>query len=221
MENISNTKLQILRSCIKTKTWTDIIDLTELSKPTVKSHIDRLKKESLLKKISGGYQTTSKGIEELRLNPHRRAYAPSNKISSEVYQMINEAIFPGLTTKERMAGIFSAGMLRKFGIIKKVRTILDDLSKAIRDSVIIWLPHDSEFDKDTYKIVNQLISKQINNIKKFENKGKFQIIIDFDLPLAFDKIINDEKDPEIKNKLIDKRDEILNTLYKKWSRITK
>lgn len=221
VEKISHTKFRILRSCGKTKTWTDIIDLTGLSKPTVKSHIDRLMKESLLEKTDDGYKTTLEGNVQINLRPHKKPYASAEKIPSEVYQMISEAIFPGMKLKEKMKGIFAMGILKNLGEIKKVRLFLDNLSKAIRDSVIVWLPPDSEFDKSTYKIVNQLIGTQINAIKKLDNKGKFQIIIDFDLPLALDNVIKDEKDSEIKKKLIDNRDEILQTLYNKWLKITK
>lgn len=221
MESISSRKRQILRSCIRTKKWTEIQNLTGISKPTMKSHLDKLKQDSLLIKTKDGYQTTTKGIEQLRLEPHRRAYARPDRIPSEVFQMINEAIFPGFTLKERLEGIFAAGVFGKYGGIKKVRRILDDISKMVRDSVIVWLPKDSEFDKNSFKLVNQLISKQIKFIKNSETKGKFQIVIDFDLPLAVDSIIKDEKDPEVKKKLIDNRDVILKTLYNKWFRITK
>lgn len=221
MENISNTKLQILRMCIKTKTWTDIIEQTGYSKPTVKSHIDKLILELLLEKTDSGYKTTSNGIEQINLKPNRREYASQKKIPSEVYEMISDAIFPGLTLKERIEGIFAAGMFRNQGGIKKVRSYLDDLSKIMRDSVVVWLPPNIKFEKDAYKVVNQLISKQIKIVEKFEDKGRMTIIIDFDLPLAFDNVINNEEDQEVKQKLIENRDEILKTLYKNWSKLTK
>lgn len=221
VENISTTKLQILRSCMKEKTWTEIINETELSKPTIKSHIDRLTEESLLKKTDRGYQTTDLGIEQLNLKPHRRSYAPAEKISSETYRMINDAIFPGLTIKEKMLGPFAAGILRNVGGIRKVRLFLDDLSKAMRDSVVIWLPQELNLDKSVYKIVNRLISEQINISISDKDKGKFKIIIDFDLPLALDNVILDEKDSEIQKKLIENREIILKTLYKNWNKISK
>ncbi len=221
MGNFSNTKLQILRMCIKTKTWTDIIEQTGYSKPTIKSHIDKLMLESLLEKTDNGYRTTSKGIEQISLRPNRRDYASQEKIPSEVHEMISDAIFPGLTLTEKLSGMFAEGLFRNKGMIKKVRLYLDDLSKIMRDSVVVWLPPNIKFEKDAYKIVNQLISKQIKIVEKFEDKGRMTIIIDFDLPLAFDNVINNEEDHEIKQKLTENRDEILETLYKNWSKLTK
>jgi len=223
MEKISLTKLQILRLCVNTKTWTEIIELTGLSKPTIKSHLSKLVDQGFLDKIAMGYKTTSKGIEQSAFKLNRREYATSDKIPSEVHNMINEAILPGLTLKDRVRAIFAMGILRNLKEIKPVRLFLNDLSKAIRDSVVVWLPKDlsSELDNNSYKVVNQLIAKQIKSVQKFEEKGKLQIIIDFDLPLALDNVINDQKDEAIKKKLIENKEKILQTLYNNWARITK
>lgn len=221
MQNISDTKLQILRACVNSRTWTEIIELTKLSKPTIKSHLDKLVNGGLLEKTLVGYQTTSKGIELFTDKPNRRSYATSGKIPIEVYNMINDAILPGLELKEKMTAFFALGVLKNLKEVRKTRLVLDDISKAIRDSVIVWLPKDLEIDRDSYKLVNKLIAKQIKSVQNFEEKGRLQIIIDFDLPLALDKIINKENDDSIKNKLIENKETILKTLYDKWDKITK
>jgi len=219
--NFGETKMIILRSCIIPKSWTELTKLTDTSDPTMKTHIDDLTRDDLLEKISGKYETTDKGIEEIHLQPHIQAPPKKGKLPYEVYNMVQRGISPGLSKKEKLEMSIAPGIFVNFGVDKSLRKVLDNFAKAIRNSVTVWIPEGQKIDKNIFKLVNKIIENQIKNTLGKEEKGKFRIMIDFDLPLALDYAIKEEADDQIKQRLIENREKILNELYKNWGKATR
>lgn len=211
----------ILRSCIIPKSWSELTKLTEISDPTIKTHIDDLTRDNLLEKISGKYSTTDEGIKMIHLQPHTQDMPKKGKLPYETYNMVQQGISLGLSKKEKLEISFAPGIFVNYGLDKSLRKFLDNLAKSVRNSVTVWLPEGQKTDKDIWKLVNKIIANQIKNTLETEKKGKFRIMIDFDLPIALDYAIREENDEEIKKRLIDNRETILNSLYKNWGKTTK
>ena len=218
LKKVGETKILILRSCVKPKRWTELVKLTARSEPTMKVHLDDLYKMELLDKKNGKYQTTEKGINHLHLIPHFRERAPKGKISSEVLDMAHLGIMPGFSLKEKLEVYFAPGIFLE-SEKNELRQFYENIARAMRDSVTVWLPKDVKPDKDLNEAVNKIIASHIKLASSKVQKGKFRIMIDFDLPLALDYAIREDKNEYIKKRLIDNREKILEELYDNWMKI--
>lgn len=218
VETISDTKIQILESCITPKSWSDLREITKISEPSLLNHVKELQeKELLTKNEDRQYLTTKKGLEMLDLVPYVRT--SSAKTPLELKNMVRIGLKPtnftlGQKIKLELGGLFAIQHDRTLG------KIYADVTKTIQNAVTLRLPQGLEPDATMWKIVNRLIGVYTKKTRKNIKYGKLTMLIEFNLETALDKVIRDETDAEIKKHLIDNREKILNKLYKSWHSIT-
>lgn len=215
---VGETKVQILQSCITPKHWSDLVGITKKAEPTLLVHVNDLIKMRLLEKNDENrtYSTTDKGLEFLKLEPYVR---PSSQkgIPLEIIKMVQRGIRLGqLTFKEEV--LFSLLGVTGIEHDKNLKPIYENVAHAMRDAITLWLPQGLEPDKVMYREVNRLIGLYTKKRQDYHD-GKVTIIIEFDLPTALDRIIREEKNDEIRNRLENDREQILKKIYKNWHRM--
>ena len=215
MKNMGETKVLILRSCVEPKRWTDLVGLVKKSDPTMKAHLDDLFEMKLLEKNNRKYQTTKDGIKQLHLVPHFWSQ-DLKKTTAEILDMASYGITPGFTLKEKLKVSLAPGIFIGNSRDKVLRSFYQDLVNAMHSSLVVWTPKGVKPDKELYKIIHKLISKQMELIPSTKQKRKFRITIDVDLPLGLDSAIREEKNEEVRNKIIDNKETILEKITGNW-----
>lgn len=217
IDRVGDTKRQILESCLTYKHWSELVDVTKKSEPTLLVHVNDLMKMRLLDKDEENrtYVTTEKGVAFLKLEPHVRD--AQKRKPKEYFRLVNRGIELGhLTLKEKIElQLLGPDGLRLDKTLKKV---YEDVLQAIRQAVIIWMPQGFMPDKSTYEIINKLIGKY-TKIQPDPKLEKITMIIEFDIPTALDMVIRDEKDEKVKQRLERDKEEIIKRIYKSWHSI--
>lgn len=219
IDRVGDTKIQILQSCIIPKHWSELVDITKKSEPTLLVHVNDLMKMRLLEKKEENrtYLTTEKGIEFLKLEPHVRTVQKGT--DKTYFRLIGRGIELGhLTLKEKLElQILGIDGMRLDRTLKRV---YEDTVLAIRQAVTIWIPKGFSPDKETFEIINKMIGKYTKT--QLDPKSeKITMIIEFDLPTALDMVIRDEQDEKVKQRLEKDKDMIIRRIYKNWHRIFK
>jgi hypothetical protein len=216
-ERIGETKRQILESCLTPKRWSELIDIIKKSEPTLLVHVNDLIKMKYLNKDDSEktYQTSENGVKFLELIPHVRSF-PEGKKTYEFVKMVQRGIKLGSFSLKENIEVQLLGT-PAVEHDKKLKTVYDNVIRAIRDSVTVWLPDGMEPDKDMYREVNRLIG--IYTKKHKENTGKVTMMIEFDLPTALDMAIRAEENQEVRERMEKDREIIINRIYKNWHSI--
>jgi len=217
VERIGETKRQILELCLTPKHWSELKDITKKSEPTLLVHVNDLMQMKYLNKSEDEktYQTTENGVKFLELIPHVRPF-PQGKLTYELVKLVQKGIKLGhLSLKENLEFLLLGVHGVEFD--KNLRKVYEDVIRAIRESVTLWLPAGLEPDKSMYKEVNRLVGIYTKSHK--EQSDKVTIVIEFDLPTALDKVIRMEEDEVVRKRIEQDRDIILNRIYKNWHRI--
>lgn len=218
-DRVGQTKIQILESCLTPKSWGELKSIIKKSEPTLLVHINDLNKMRLLEKNENDrkYLTTEHGIDFLKLQPHMKSTL--DKRPKEIRKMVQRGIKLGnLTLKEKFKfELFGLDAIRYDKYLNKT---YKNVAKAIQQSVTIWLPNGIIPDKKIYDAVTGLIALCSKSNKEIIN-DKMTITIEVDFKTAFDLILREEQDEEIKKRLMANRDKIIEQVTHNWYRITK
>jgi len=217
-KELSDTKIQILESCITAKSWSELREITKVSEPSLLSHVNELQEQTLLSKNSERhYQTTKKGLEMIDLIPYVRT--TSSKTPLELKNMVRIGLKPTVLPLEQRIK-FELGGIFAIEHDKTLNKIYTALTKTIVNSVTLRLPQGLEPDKAMWQAVNRLVGVHTKKTHKNIKYGKLTMVIEFNLETALDMVIRDEQDEEIKNHLIENREKILTKLYKSYQSLT-
>ncbi|MDE2589297.1 MAG: hypothetical protein KGL95_06490 [Patescibacteria group bacterium] len=217
-ESISDTKIQILESCITPKSWSDLREIANVSEPSLLTHVNFLQEKQLLSKNDERqYLTTKEGLKILDLVPYVRT--SSAKTQLELKNMVRIGLKPtdftlGQKIKLELGGLLAIEQDKTLG------RIYGDVTKIIQSAVTLRAPRGLEPDSVMWKAVNRLIGTYTKKTRHDIKHGKLTMLIEFNLETAFEKVIRDESDEEIKNHLIKNKEKILTTIYKAWHSIT-
>jgi hypothetical protein len=213
MERIGDTKLLILESCIRPKSWSELSKIINRSDPTLTDHLKRLTGDRLLARdhSSGLYSTTEQGINTLREVPsaYFKNIVPANLMLAGIEKNLNSSdrlyrIFAELTTR---------GLLGK-----DAEAYYKAIAEAVISSVTIQTQSKANIDNKMFKLVNDLIGYLIKQGGMIE-KGKLTINISVDFPKELDIRTRNESNPKIKEQLIQNRDMIINRTVPNWNRL--
>ena len=217
-EDLSNTKLLILESCITPKSWSELREIADVSEPSLLTHVNYLQENQLLSKNDDRhYITTKKGFSMIDLVPYVRT--SSAKMPMELKNMVRIGLKPtnltlGQKIKLEMGGLFAIEH------DQTLAKIFSDLTKTVQSAVTLRLPAGLEPDSAMWKATNRLIGTHTKKTRNNIKHGKLTMLIEFNLETALDKVIREETDEEIKKHLIENRERILTKLYKAWHSIT-
>jgi len=214
MENLSETKISILSSCIiAPKSWSELSKITNVSDPTLTDHLKRLTSDKLLQRSpdDGLYYTTKEGLEKLKELPFAdyRNIIPAKLMLAGVRKNLNNS--------DRLIRMFAELSAR--GLLgKEVESYYRTIADAVISSIGIQTHTEVKIDKRIYELVNELIGHVLKQGGMVE-KGKLTITISVDFPKELDMRIRDESDPNIKQQLISNRDMIIDRTVANWSRL--
>jgi|GEM_PF-4965271 len=213
METISDTKLLILESCIRPKTWSQLSHIVERSDPTLTDHLKRLTSQRLLDHdgASGLYSTTEQGINKLRQVPsaYFKTVVPA--------QLMLAGIKKNLNSRDRLERVFAELTVR--GLLgKDAETFYRTVAEAVIDSVTIQTQAKVNVDEKMFKLANDLIGYVLKQGGMIE-KGKLSITISVDFPKELDIKIRKEVNPNVKERLIQDSDMIIDRTVQNWSRL--
>ena len=217
-QKIGDTKVTILESCINPRSWSELVRITSKSEPTLMVHLNDLQNEQLIQKTSEGfYVTTDAGLTRIDLIPNTREVVPNHRVGIEAHNVLQAGLGRKYDVVERFAGILPILdylVLRGYAK-KKMGAFVNAIGEAVRYSVTTWVPGKVEIDKYLSEEINHIVQKMINQ-KAVISDGKLRIIIDVDFPMALDRRIRTETDPEIKKALIENRDKIIKDVWSHW-----
>jgi hypothetical protein len=218
-QKLGETKVVILESCITPKSWTDLVKETGKTEPTLMVHLNDLQDKNLITKTEQGfYQTTDSGIEIVSLNPNMRAPPPANRVAIEAINIINSGLGKDYDLTEKLAAQFPVLVLKGYAK-KNLGAFVNAIAEAVRSSVIMWVPaKEVELDRKLFQEINHLVAKVMKK-KAVIAEGKVRIIIDVDFPKALDMRIRNEKDPDVKQTLIENRQRIIEDVVANWSNL--
>ncbi|MFY3741919.1 MAG: DNA-binding transcriptional ArsR family regulator [Candidatus Nitrosomirales archaeon] len=216
---IGETKEVILESCINPKSWSELIQITSKSEPTLMVHLKDLQDLKLIgKREDGLYETTEDGLEILKLVPSVRPINSKDYPRVERWNTILFGLGKDLNLTEKIATWFPSLVARGYGH-KEYSAFAKAIAEALRSSVVLWSPAAVEIDFDIFRQINRIAGEIIENRKAVTAKGKVRLIIDVDFPRALDMRIREEKDPKIKAELLKNRDRIIDDVIKRWHKL--
>lgn len=93
---LSRTKINLLDFCRKGRTWTEILNHLEISKPTLLDHLTKLKIIGLLKKQNGVYYSSDRGLKAVRIaiRIHRLENELENITNGDQLMRFDSRLFP-------------------------------------------------------------------------------------------------------------------------------
>lgn len=217
VEKIGETKQLILKSCIVPKNWAELLEITGKVSSTLSVHVGNLIEDGFLEKDSQHlYHTTEQGIEFSKLVRYVKA-TPEGKTAREIINMLHIGLRPTtLSLKENL----KLELMGLWGIThdSTLKPIYENVAKTAQKSLTLWLPKGLEPDTTMYKAVHRLVKKYTQQNPQSLDQ-KMTIVIEFDIPTAFDEVIREETNEEIKEWLINNKEKLLKRLYKNWHRI--
>ena len=213
MESISDTKLLILESCIRPRTWSELSRIVNLADPTLTDHLKRLTGDKFLvhDKASKLYTTTEDGINKLRETPsaYFKNIVPANLMLAGVQKNLNSS--------DRLHRIFAELTVRGlFG--KDAESYYRTIAQAVIDSVTIQTQTKVTIDEKMFKLVNDLVGYVLKQGGMVE-KGKISITISIDFPKELDIKTRSENKAKIREELIQNRDMIIDRTVSNWSHL--
>lgn len=214
-QKLGETKSAILESCITPKSWSELVKATEKTEPTLMVHLNDLQdKELIAKTTEGTYQTTDAGIRIVNLTPSVRTPVPENKVSIEAINIISSGLGKKYDLTEKLAAQFPVLVLKGYAK-KNLGAFVNAIGQAVRSSVTMWVPAKVEIDKHLFEEINHLVAQMIKKNAVISD-GKVRIIIDVDFPKALDLRIRNEKEPDVRETLIQNRDRIIKDVVSNW-----
>ncbi|UVS69806.1 hypothetical protein [Nitrososphaera viennensis] len=214
-QKIGETKATILESCVIPKSWSELVKITGKTEPTLMVHLNDLQgKELIAKTDQGFYETTEAGKQFVELVPNIRPVDDARKRHLEAINVLLMSLGKKYTLEEKLAAQVPALVVR--GYVKKdLGAFANAVGQALRSSVTLWLPTKMDIDPKLLEEIAELVAKMIKK-KAVMSDGKIRIVIEVDFPKALDMRIREEKDPKIKQTLIDNRDKIIKDVVDHW-----
>lgn len=214
-QKLGETKSTILESCITPKSWSELVKITGKTEPTLMVHLNDLQDKNLIAKTDQGfYETTDSGKTFVDLIPNIRPTGDERRVYLEAINVLILSLGKEYNLSEKLAAQVPALVVRGYAK-KDLGAFANAVGQALRKSVTLWLPTKMDIDPKLFEEINQFVAKMIKK-KAVISEGKIRIVIDVDFPKALDMRIREERDPKIKQTLIDNRDKIIRDVVAHW-----
>jgi DNA-binding HxlR family transcriptional regulator len=228
----SQTKIRILEEVLEPKRFTDLLNNIGISKKNLGIHLNKLEEMGLIVKGQDGkYVLTDKGKEILETLQQTEALKKAAQLLAdedvirEDFVEIKRSMAPSKTFLTAVAPKGLVTPLVKIPFIQDVivnlkpeeKRFYEFLSKLYLESLKIYGPPTLEFDSQLFRHVRKtVIRKAVPEISEDEiNSFRFQFLVVFNPSYAFDKIVGEIEDPNLRDELMKFKKQILKDFLEK------